>query len=233
MAKQLWLNDEWRSTKASVEAFLRTHHRWITLLGAAIVFAMFVVKDGYRESVKEMSLSIAQAENGYTTSSALDKIQANLASLHRLVLLGRNKEGAGDNINNDIEQTTYIQDTCYEIWVEVGSLQAILEHTPNNNSDWDNSLRSIYNKCVDEQNRLLKLQEEHTRTDNDEVDRVWRLGEEIEKLKSQILSSAEIARQQEEKKVRLATMASYVLYPLGWLVGLLGRLYGGGELETE
>jgi hypothetical protein len=48
-------------------------------------------------------------------------------------------------------------------------------------------------------------------------------------LHNKVLEVAEMEHIRRERRVRQATLASYILYPLGWTIALLGKLYGDGE----
>lgn len=50
-------------------------------------------------------------------------------------------------------------------------------------------------------------------------------------LARQALATAVTARKQREEVVSVATWVSYVLYTLGWSLGLAGRLYGEDDAE--
>src|SRR6266446_716517 len=65
MTKQFWLDSAWHSPWATTKALIRTHNRWLTVFGAAIVFALFIVKDAYRESAKEMASLLSQAQSTF------------------------------------------------------------------------------------------------------------------------------------------------------------------------
>ena len=49
--------------------------------------------------------------------------------------------------------------------------------------------------------------------------------------KRRLLATAVAARKQREEVVSVATWVSYVLYTLGWSLGLAGRLYGEDDGE--
>ena len=50
-------------------------------------------------------------------------------------------------------------------------------------------------------------------------------------LARQVLATAVTARKQREEVVSVATWVSYVLYTLGWSLGLAGRLCGEDDAE--
>src|SRR5258708_26169488 len=42
---------------------LRTHHKWLALFGVLIIFVTFIFKDVLRDNYKDLSDSVAHAEN--------------------------------------------------------------------------------------------------------------------------------------------------------------------------
>jgi hypothetical protein len=65
---------------------IQAHSRWLTVLGAAIVFAMFVVKDAYRESLKEIVYSIQAAETSFQIISGFERVDVRLRMIEQQTL---------------------------------------------------------------------------------------------------------------------------------------------------
>jgi hypothetical protein len=46
-------------------SFFKRHGKWVSFIGALIVFSTFVVKDAIRENLKNLVDSLASAENNF------------------------------------------------------------------------------------------------------------------------------------------------------------------------
>lgn len=56
-------------------AFFRRHGKWVSFVGAIIVFLTFVVKEGVRENLKELIASISSAEDTFATRGDTAKVE--------------------------------------------------------------------------------------------------------------------------------------------------------------
>ena len=56
---------------------------------------------------------------------------------------------------------------------------------------------------------------------------------QVDLLATKTLEEADTIKKRNEHRLRLATMAGYVLYGLGWCLGLVGKLYGVESLVGE
>lgn len=55
----------------------------------------------------------------------------------------------------------------------------------------------------------------------------------VETLQKRVIGEADRERDIKENRVRRATVASYILYPLGLVVSLIGRLYGEDKSDDD
>jgi hypothetical protein len=84
MSKQLVLSKEWVK-RFNLKRFLREHNRVLALIGAAIAFGTFVIKDGLRENLKDLVGSLENARSVFAirndmtaANQALGTVQANV-----------------------------------------------------------------------------------------------------------------------------------------------------------
>ena len=56
--------------------------------------------------------------------------------------------------------------------------------------------------------------------------------DDTRQLARDVLAEATKKRKERQKIVNATTWASYVLYTLGWGLGLVGRVYGAEEIEA-
>src|SRR5258708_1043847 len=85
MAEQLWLDKKWKPSW-SFRAFVRKHDRWLTIVGAATVFTTFILKDAYRESLKEVVAAISQAESTYAAANTAESLMSGIDQLSKQVV---------------------------------------------------------------------------------------------------------------------------------------------------
>ena len=58
--------------------FFRKHHKWLSILGAAIVFVTYFIKERLREQSKDQLDAITGAQNSYTQRTTEREIIADL-----------------------------------------------------------------------------------------------------------------------------------------------------------
>src|SRR5215467_6871920 len=75
MAKQLWLSKTWRPT-ITMRGLVQTHKSWMTVAAAAIVFATFVIKDAYQESVRDITAELSAAQSAHSTRSRIAEVKS-------------------------------------------------------------------------------------------------------------------------------------------------------------
>lgn len=74
LMEQLWLDGTWRYGPNAFENFVKKHNNWLTVIGVAIVFVTFVVKDAYRESLRDSVSAIAEAQQSFLTTMGMTQI---------------------------------------------------------------------------------------------------------------------------------------------------------------
>src|ERR1700751_302056 len=82
MPPQLWLDPKWRP-RWSATNFLRRHSRFFPIFGAAMVFTLFVIKDAYRESLKEITESLERAKSGFASGTETNQVFEYLKVINR------------------------------------------------------------------------------------------------------------------------------------------------------
>lgn len=256
--KQLWLDSRWRSSLGSVKGFIRTHNRWITVLGAAIVFAMFVVKDAYLEHLKEIVGSISQAQSLFVTMNSLKEVDQRLAKIEEAVGVGketnsktankRKKAKTQEGIDTDDLLQPYFVSIRKELLeegkVEIENLKRLSEAVPGNkdregleevehsldDERWDSENGTKPIEIVPPQMEDMENSFNPMGTLKGEVGQILNISFSLEAVHENLLREAETERSRRERRVHQSTVVSYVLYPLGWIIGLLGKLYGEGEV---
>ncbi len=236
---------------------IQAHGNWLAILGAAIVFAMFVVKDAYRESLKEIVYSIQTAETSFQIISGFERVDVRLRKIEQqtftdqtpkeLVFLGRmlrKRMKLPDPPSN--EEITF-QKSLSGYETDVKNLEHLLSEVPGHQEDrhfleeTEAAIQDAYKTEVQDQAgnsvksgtngaaRIASfLADESREATSAEILTMLREAEE------HIVLDAEKERDLREDRLRRYTIASYILYPIGWLIGLIGKLtgvpgIGGGE----
>ena len=239
--KQLWLDSGWKPRLwPTAREFVQTHNRWITVLGAAIVFAMFVIKDAYQEGLKEVVASISTAQNLYEVEHSLTDIDRRIGVLQRRLSniesnvsrSGTNPEPSvtsASNLNWDDVKDAFVTAFAKELKNDCLLLNEIPDHIEEKNTCIEMTKDLLLESA---NSRASSVNQESTEYIMDVFSLTLRFAkreQQEQTLHDKILEAAELERNRRERRVHQATIASYVLYPFGWIIGLLGKLYGDGE----
>jgi hypothetical protein len=222
--------------------FVKRHRRWFTFVGALLVFMTFIVKDGFGEYLKALIESIDSAEGIF----AVEKENANLTrkadNLYR-----------SEQMNNDIlihpgrtnEEAMKVTDTAiflhlsdaiyteFRLNDEIGAVNRMLQRVPHTKSDEDKAkaLQTHLNSIHDEIASADKVSR------NNGLDaafnaayavehNAWGLEDETLKFADTTIQNAIAVRERDTLYFQRLKISSYVLYVIGWSLGLMGRLYG-------
>jgi hypothetical protein len=74
-----------RDRRHPLTRFLTRHNRFITLFGALVVFARFIVKEGLREELKDLVDSVNSAQRVFVLQRESGLMSQRLAEIFRLV----------------------------------------------------------------------------------------------------------------------------------------------------
>jgi len=239
---------------------IQAHSKWLTVLGAAIVFAMFVVKDAYRESLKEIVYSIQAAETSFQIISGFTRVDVHLRiieqqtfvdqtpkELLRLGQMVRKRMNAGDEGAASISnEGVNFQKTLGEYETDVKNLEHLLSEVPGHQEDrhfleeTEAAIQDAYkSEAEDHSKDGQKSGEkgspriESAMADESREATSAEILASLTDAEEHIVQDAEKERDLREERLRTYTITSYVLYPIGWLIGLVGKLTGtpamGGE----
>lgn len=232
-------------------SFVRRHRDAITLYGALIVFATFVVKDGIRDFMKENVSGLDSAEILYYTraqnvlmfSTLADvsmKTDAIYGTLPQNDFVRSNREGTDSVLHASrtlITQTKMLCDTVSKLFDklphpsgDMASGIAELKRRAESLSENEESLAQILEDPGTSDVRFkealhgLSLQLLDAR----------RLNSDLVPLSERVWKQFQTTKNEEMHVSEVSSWASYVLYTIGWSLALVGRLYGGGDVvEAE
>jgi hypothetical protein len=242
MAQQLALNNDWIPRAARLKIFLGQHRRLMTFTGALIVFVTFVLKDGLREQLKDLVSSIDSAESVFairndtaTTAMWLQRIQEQVDWVAEKIKL-KGTSYSGDMVER-MHSSLEIMNEVYEsLAVSLDNISQLLEKVPGQKEN------EKKHREIEERLRNLREQREALLVvvTREPMSILWRIApllnetqkasDDTRQLARDVLAEATKKRKERENIVNATTWASYVLYTLGWGLGLVGRVYGAEEI---
>lgn len=243
MTKQLALNGDWIPREARFKIFFVKHRRLMTFTGALIVFVTFVVKDGLREQLKDLVSSIDSAENVFairndtaTTATWLQRLQEQVDWIAEKIKL-KGTSYSGDMVERMHSSFEITNEMHESLAVSLDNISQLLEKVPGQQQN------EKKHKEIEDRLRDLREQREALLTifTREPMSILWKIApllnetekasDDTRQLAKDVLAEAAKERKQREKIVNVTTWTSYVLYILGWGLGLAGRVYGVGGIE--
>jgi len=237
------------NTVSKKQGFVQRYGRVITFLGALIVFSTFVVKEGIREQLRSTSESVNTAQSIFLVRSDMNELSIYMAYLNTrigalnsggtssnskitgptlstmrdnvdLMLANRQRAGASrDNLARMFAKLEFKENTKSKLDLVNSKVEEL-----NAKADVVNSraieLNNSRSEDVSKINWIiLKATEVSAGYTSNRFDTV-------EPLQKEMIDAAERRSKKYEHLYSQATRLSYVLYALGWGLGLLGRIYG-------
>lgn len=240
--EQLALNKDWIPREARVKVFFVQHRRLLTFAGALIVFVTFIVKDGLREQLKDLVSSIDSAESVFairndtaTTAMWLQRLQEQVDWIAEKIKL-KGTSYSGDMVERLHSSLEIINEVHESLAVSLDNISQLLEKVPGQ--------QQSEKKHKELEERLKDLREQRDALllifGREPMSILWKIApllnetqkasDDTRQLAKDVLAEATKKRKAREKIVNTTTWASYVLYTLGWGLGLAGRVYGAGDL---
>jgi len=226
-----------------IRARLGRLKRLFPIVGAGIVLLTFVVKDAWRDHLKDVIDSIDQAEADYSVREdnlALSKL---LNNIYQRVRYPSNQESDVDLIASGDSYQVYL--VVLKVQEQTASslqlVSTLVEHLP------DEEGKQTLVKDLQRRSDALR---DHLTTIEDIISR-WSvthttpsvpapalpefqtirhdtsvLSSEVHTLERSVRKDAEEQKRSAEFRYELWTFVSYALYTLGWTLGLIGQIYG-------
>ena len=234
----------------------------LIFLGALIVFFTFIVKDGFREYVKDRMDSLELAKSTYLIRSdtasmneLLPRVDRAISSLRDLII---SKGHILDEKSFDA-----IWDNATRFWLEEDRVKPILFNVsrlldtfPNATDEKELSRlngildevtkgnREIVALITPTQNVLPKAKKERQKAIEDRTAqavekegalaiKASELDEATNKLATQVFTDAEVQSKIDKSRYEFYTRLSYCLYVFGWGLALAGRLKGTSGTDAD
>jgi len=216
--------------------FLR-HGHIFSFLGAVIVFATFIMREGLQEHWKHTAETIDEAERSYTDDSRFIELKADLESLLTRTspnVPALNKWRKAHSIN---VRASILSRNVEPLFNDVQMLMKLAETLPGDDNIQGkvNNLRddaSTFKKLIDDIN--LRIESGTSKTDlENKISR----GEEMTRsmdfnfhaVHKVILEDSDQIERRNELFADCAWWISAFLFAFGWGLGFLGKFYGVPE----
>jgi hypothetical protein len=197
--------------------FLKKHNHMLSFIGALIVFATFVVKEGLREKFKDVASATSEESYKYELRQQIHIIRD---LLEQPSLGTKSKAGQVFGVG-DVYLGRYIS-TGNEIQL-LGDLNGAL---PENEAEAER-LNSLKRSLATHPGTFVYDLQRQSAPANQIQDAQKEL-DDVEGLvyseKNRLTEIAGTDRDKAKARYDAATIASYFLYTLGWGLGLVGRL---------
>jgi hypothetical protein len=221
------------------------------VVAAFIVFVTYVVKDGLRDQLEAVVTSIDSAENSFLIRSAslpisesLSQIEAQVALLElqlelhegapahkssesraQLIEMSHNRNNL-DKMESETQQSI---DNLERLQKKISVPKALLEKLLTIKKEWDD-LRASDNHFLHEVINAgpsdFDSYNEHYLQTLADLNVTYK---ELEDVSSETMEVAKETKERKESWLRIFTPLSYVLYGIGWTLGLYGKLSGFEE----
>lgn len=208
--------------EARIVSQFKKYRRVLSVFGLFIVFITFVVKDAYREQLSELRARVSSEYNLFTIELEFKKLAEDI-----------------DQDNTPPDR----QDNCLEVAREKNSLELMLNGIAYfvdafpDKERWKPRLDELYSK-YNHANDIWMAFGSHQRP-GQSVDCIGVLGlyfevrEKANFLSGDLSQDADETLERTEKRYRLMTWISYVLYTVGWGLTLLDRMVVTEEAAIE
>jgi hypothetical protein len=247
-----------------VRQFLVAHKPWFSFLGAIIVFATFVSKEVLRDNLKDLMGALENAQTLFELRGDNASLRTQIFDLRvrifgmydKIVTSKPHSDFArdvGENLSSIYEvddELRFVEPTLANTAELVGKLPPSDERT-NALVHCRAELEQAHQASAEAKATVLNLSASRKFLlhpppfTNDEQGQlalsvgkaanagrtVW---QDVEQSTLEIFGEAHQYKEEKELQYKHGTLATYVLYTLGWALGLVGSLYGvSGEGRPE
>jgi hypothetical protein len=240
----------------TVRSFISEHNRLFAFVGASIVLLTFIVKEGWRESVKDLTDQIETDRNLYTLradslaiasqitglGSEIEAVRAKVtATEFGMTLMGSNRamllySWQMSQFRTSIDNLSSLQtklppqfqqeNTLKKLQIDLNSCQALFRQI--------GVMLAHASSNATPDGILTEGQSNQIGPATFKLSwQITTLYRQIDQLTSETLAKAQETSERRERSFKEATWISYILYGLGWCISLIGRLYGVEATEVD
>jgi len=226
--------------------YVRRHRRVLAVAGALIVFLTFIVKDAVREQVKDLVSGLQSAEDVFEIRAQHEVTVGLLNGIGQRVQLiwQSTPEGKGFLKKNDrsgvVHDITENADIIEQERANLDNLQRFIARLPKREIALQAEVAALHERWNKHHAYYLQVisdMNQKKMTEEREFDAMAALGPESEDINLAILDLSEMAvaksdslRESAESRLKIYTLASYVLYTFGWSLAFFGRVLEFGDI---
>ena len=233
-------------------SFFGRHSRMLSFVGALIVFATFIVKEGIKEKLKEDLDAISNAETVYAIREDNTRISGSRITVEWRQIkdnsLGPASDPSGQADRNEqkadlLDETDDALNSSFSnlFILEKAAREFDARDIPNLKDEHD-----MQDKLKDDYDGMLAggMTDDHylepSPKDEHDLDDFVKFEDNSEfnltrndLIGTHIQELIEDKRERNERYYSIASILSYVFYVIGWTLGLCGRLFGVDNLVEE
>jgi hypothetical protein len=244
------------STNQSFRGWLRRHEQAVTLVGAFIVFATFIVREEVRENLKDLVSSIETASAVFASrrdtsavANQLNDIGTSLADISNIVLpgaagaVGAYPDKASALVQGLRFRAYFLKNYSASLISYLDNIDQLSERITVDRSETKqseelrNQVTQFQTDCETAIDHLQPWLDEY-KTESDVFDKAFakvvmpliprtgQLSDKIHKLGDDVLARANKIRREEESWFRLVSWLSIGLFAVGWALGVTAKLFG-------
>jgi len=238
--------------RAKLKAWCTSHAHLLVFFGALIVFLTFVIKEGLGEYWRKTGEAIEMAQYFYSLHAgrALGGDNANKTSINLSNPYAPTKDTFylewSENIDNAV------LDNMSKAQLTLSNLTILADKMPAS-TDYQRAISELEEETENIRKQLDELKptqrqraedlhyDEKSADDNPSLllreETLFNSAESLRKITegmtTQLLHDAEDLRTKHERYADYAWRISWVLFSLGWCLGLLGKVYGVPDVASD
>lgn len=240
--------DTVHDNRLSEPSFARKHSKALTFLGSALVLLTFIVKDAWRENLKNFVDAADAAQSTFLLRSDEQRVDFQLRAIEQRLVQLEAKSETKDEVARYRLGAIYDEIEIYRqreqgIGVSLDNISSLLDILPSEMlAKRLKTLRDAFSRAKQSRDGLdrelshdidkyagkpipiepfMHLSGGVSSYSND----LTAIANGSETLAKDALREVTQEKQQKERYFQWATWASYALYPAGWLLALIGSLY--------
>ena len=233
-------------------AFVERHDALFTTAGALIVFVGFFMKEGVRETPKDLSGSIATANKFYSIHDSLNNIAESQCGIANTVRDINHVTGADQSSDVFAKESSLVSlAPAYSAMLDLERHKflvsaELLDELPAKPFNLEEQRRELSEALIDDKDVTAlkesmskfyaanmsgnkeRMEEEKGRVRSltvHAVEVVLHTSSKLKAFTSDVSDEAVRQKEEQERKLKSATYTTYGLFTLGWGLGLIGKVW--------
>jgi endonuclease IV len=228
------MGESYRVVRIEEQSFFKRHSKSISIFGALLVFVTFVSKEAKREGLKELIDSLNATESSFLTRSDIADIRHQVNLLESDVTELSNKldpkerKGIDKILHSKEFEFSTIELECSDLFERIQHLNSQLPNSSLHQEELDD-LKDAMDRHEKDIASAMQANQENFES---EIRDYILFFAHLHDVAYNILKEAEKEKAIEEHRYKIWTWTSYILYTVGWLLALAGRLFGAEDLVS-